>query len=134
MRPLHGCHGRKAAGAVILVDFSRLLLPDKHRLFADVQQVGNVLLPDDMPPGKGHALEVGVHFGNVVAQLHAHGLLHWNFFHIYTSFLGLGRPLPQEQQMLRGQADRQLPAAQLLPQGLVQLPAQGRAGRCFHRL
>ena len=80
-------HGSHSSGAVILVDFSRVFLPNKHMLLADAKKMLDVTLPDDMPPLEGNPFEVVIHFGNIMAQRHANRLLHFDFFHFFPLFL-----------------------------------------------
>ena len=83
----HRGHGGHPPGAVVLMDFPGVFLPDEHRAFADVQHMLHILLPDDLAPLEGDAFEAVVHLGDIVAQLHADGVLNLYFLHFITSFV-----------------------------------------------
>ena len=86
MRALHGGHRGHAQRAVLLVDFARVLLPDEHSLFADVQQLLDVLLADDVAAPERRTLEAVHHLGDIVAERPADGLLDRNLFHSTNPF------------------------------------------------
>ena len=86
VRELHGCHRRHAQRGVLLVDFAGVVLPDEDRPLAEIEQLRDVLLRDDVTALERGALEAVAHGGDVVAEGHADGVFNVDLFHIQQSF------------------------------------------------
>ena len=90
MRPFHRRHGGHAPGTVLLVNLPGARFPHEDGSLADVQKMRDIGGTDDVPPFEGGTLEAILHFRDVVAKLHAHGILHIYFFqNRFLSFIQL---------------------------------------------
>jgi hypothetical protein len=81
MGACYGSHGSHSSGAIVLMDFSRLFLPDEDVLFSDAQHMPDIFFPDDMAPLEGNTLEAVVHLADIMAQFHSDCVLYIDLFH-----------------------------------------------------
>jgi hypothetical protein len=67
MCTFYGRHGRHSSGAVILMDFTGMFLPDENMLLANTKHMRNISRLNNMAPLEGNTLETIIHFGDIMA-------------------------------------------------------------------